>query len=155
MKNPAYNTFILLWIPVLLWMLGIFYLSSFPGNGTLYEMPKIMLLERKGAHVFEYFILTLLFIRVLILSIPNNIARVLWLSFFLTLLYAISDEVHQLFVFGRTGKAMDVLIDSMGMIGAVLLFYLKPSWCMNIFFSKTQRLYLPLKEKKHTMKMKK
>ena len=36
-------------------------------------------------------------------------------------MYAISDEVHQLFVPGRSGQATDVLIDFSGSLAAILI----------------------------------
>jgi len=43
------------------------------------------------------------------------------------IIYAITDEIHQLFVPGRSGKLEDVLIDTIGVwIGiCVLLFFVK------------------------------
>lgn len=38
------------------------------------------------------------------------------MAFSLSFCYAVSDEVHQLFVSGRAGRVSDVLIDSMGAI---------------------------------------
>lgn len=38
-------------------------------------------------------------------------------------LYAVLDEVHQLFVIGRTGQVLDIFIDTMGSITAI--FFLK------------------------------
>ena len=38
-----------------------------------------------------------------------------------SVLYAASDEVHQLFVDGRAGSAVDVLIDSGGALFGILL----------------------------------
>lgn len=109
-----------LYMPVLLWMAVIFYLSSMPGSGVEYEMPTLLLLERKGAHIFEYFLLTLLSARIFVFHMPRNIARSLWLSASFALMYAASDEIHQLFVFGRTGKATDVLIDGIGILFATV-----------------------------------
>jgi VanZ family protein len=110
------------------WMAGIFYLSSVPGSGSYYEMSRVLFLERKGAHIFEYFILTLLFLGILRLELPKNRIRVLWLSAFLAISYAITDEMHQLFVFGRTGKATDILIDSIGiLLACTLSFFLMSS----------------------------
>lgn len=37
------------------------------------------------------------------------------------LIYAISDEVHQIFVAGRTGKSQDVLIDFSGSVVGILI----------------------------------
>lgn len=116
-----------LYVPILLWMTVIFYFSSVPGSGVEYEMPRTLLFERKGAHVFEYLVLTFLIARAFSFHLTGNVSRSLWLSSFFALAYAISDEAHQLFVFGRTGKVTDVLIDSIGIAIAVsiIFFFLK------------------------------
>ena len=47
------------------------------------------------------------------------------LSAFISLIYAISDEIHQLYVPGRVGAVTDVLIDFSGVLtGLILLFLL-------------------------------
>mgnify|MGYP001948405098 CR=1 FL=1 len=46
------------------------------------------------------------------------------LSIFLAFLYACSDEVHQLFVAGRSGQVSDVLLDTIGASVGVGLYYL-------------------------------
>lgn len=43
------------------------------------------------------------------------------ISLIFCLMYAISDEVHQLFVPGRSGQATDVLIDFSGSLAAILI----------------------------------
>ncbi len=111
----------LLYITAFLWMGVIFALSSVQGDGVAYEMPRTLFLERKGAHVFEYFMLTILFFRAFSFHLPFNRTRAVILSVFVSLLYAVSDETHQLFVFGRTGKATDVLIDGLGILIAVFV----------------------------------
>ncbi|HCL00942.1 MAG TPA: VanZ family protein [Lachnoclostridium phytofermentans] len=80
-------------------------------------------LTRKVAHVTEYGILSIL------------VSFYIWVRghrgkqfFFLTILisvgYAITDEIHQLFVAGRSGRITDVLIDSIGCILGALFFLL-------------------------------
>jgi VanZ family protein len=159
-ETSPYAVKIILYAPLLLWMAVIFYLSSMTGSGAVYEMPKIMFLERKGAHIFEYAVLTLLFLRIFVFCIPKNRIRAFWLSAFLAVIYAVSDETHQLFVFGRTGKATDVLIDSVG-VGLALIgvwFLLKQRWLfVDTFFpkstSKSRLRHLPRKKKKPTIKV--
>ena len=46
------------------------------------------------------------------------------ISFLIGLLYAISDEFHQLFSSGRTAKIMDVGIDSAGVIFGIFIVYI-------------------------------
>ncbi len=99
------------WLPVLVWAGVIFAFSSIPslssGLGTL------DLVLRKGAHLTEYAILAMLFVRA-----TGSYA---W-AFPLAVAYAASDEVHQLFVRGRHGSPLDVAIDGVGaLIGLALL----------------------------------
>ena len=44
------------------------------------------------------------------------------LSIGISFLYACSDEIHQLFVPGRSGNILDVLIDTVGASVGVLVF---------------------------------
>lgn len=45
-------------------------------------------------------------------------------AFFAAAVYAATDEIHQLFVAGRSGRFSDVLIDSSGALLGVLIFAL-------------------------------
>ena len=78
---------------------------------------------RKMAHFGIYLVLGISFICFLReFSIP--VLKLLLLSIFLTFLYACSDEVHQLFVPGRSGQVSDVLLDTIGASIGVGLYYL-------------------------------
>ena len=59
----------------------------------------------KTLHVIEYAILFILYFR----ALKNPAA-----AFFLTLLYAAIDEIHQMFVPTREGRLRDVIIDGFG-----------------------------------------
>lgn len=72
---------------------------------------------RKCAHFFEYFILGLLGYNVLRHYFKQRNTIVLSIVF--VILFATSDEIHQLFVVGREGHIRDVIIDSLGGITAV------------------------------------
>ena len=84
---------------------------------------KYVVLVRKSAHFTIYLILGLL-----ILSFIREFRvvdyRAVLLSVFLTFLYSCSDEVHQLFVPGRSGEFLDVLLDSVGALSGCLLYTL-------------------------------
>lgn len=68
---------------------------------------------RKAAHVTEYAVLGVLAARVLHHS--HLTWRLVLLSAWLfATIYAATDEAHQIYVAGRTPKATDVLLDSMG-----------------------------------------
>jgi VanZ family protein len=67
---------------------------------------------RKTAHFFEYLVLgCLLFMGFLDRS---KLARSILYVFIAGMLFAVSDELHQLFVPGRTARFFDVLIDMAG-----------------------------------------
>ena len=76
---------------------------------------------RKAAHMTEYAILSVLLYlwleRWQFTELRKNI-----LAVFMSMLYAASDEIHQLFVRGRTGSARDVIIDSIGAVLGVFVF---------------------------------
>ena len=98
------------WLPVLVWAGVIFAFSSIPSlNSGLGTWDTIL---RKLAHMTEYAILAVLLVRA-----TGSYA---W-AFALAVGYAVTDEVHQLFVRGRHGSPVDVAIDAVGaLIGLAL-----------------------------------
>src|SRR3954467_9433911 len=91
------------WLPVVVWAAVIFVFSSVPSlNSGLGTWDLIL---RKCAHTTEYAILA-----VLLLRATGSYA---W-AFALTVAYAGTDEVHQIFVEGRHGSPIDVAIDAAG-----------------------------------------
>ena len=107
---------------VLIWMGVIFCFSSMQGSNIKYDPPFWFYLERKGAHVGEYFILTLLLVRLFSQRYFKK-KDILIISAMVSLLYAFSDEIHQLFVFGREGKMTDVAFDAVGIMGAIFVVW--------------------------------
>ena len=98
------------WAPVVLWAAVIFAFSSVHALSTGLGLWDTLL--RKGAHVVEFAVLGAL--------LASATGRLLP-AFVLGALYAVSDEVHQHFVPGRNGNALDVAIDAVGVaIGAAL-----------------------------------
>ncbi|MBO5454571.1 MAG: VanZ family protein [Clostridia bacterium] len=54
-----------------------------------------------------------------------RIKRNIFISQFLSIIYAISDEVHQMLIPGRNGNLFDVIIDSAGaFVGILLVFWI-------------------------------
>ena len=133
------------WILVLSWMLLIFSLSAQPAEqsrqlsggitDTVIEtvekvVPNITInrdtlshLIRKNAHFFAYFILGILVTNALYQTTKIQSKRQIMLAFIICVLYAISDEVHQLFVPGRSGEVRDVLIDSAGASVGIFMYH--------------------------------
>jgi len=111
------NYYIKYWLPVLIWMAFIYYLSSL-SNPLEQLTPKnfFFLFDFKHFiyHVIEYLILSLLLYRALKINSKNPQT----LAILVTVLYAIMDEIHQSFVPGRISSVFDVAIDSFGAIAA-------------------------------------
>jgi VanZ family protein len=105
-------TYVRRFAPPLLWMGLIFFLSAQPNLNSGLGFADFIL--RKLAHMTEYGVLWLLWLRALRWRVP------LWAAA-IAIAYACTDEFHQTFVAGRHGSPVDVLIDSAGVALAALL----------------------------------
>ena len=93
---------------------------------------------RKGAHMTEYAILAIL-VYVWLGRWQLSHRRMACTAAVLTMLYACSDEFHQLFVAGRAGRVSDVLVDSAGaVVGLALFLFFK--MCINKILDKKKEL---------------
>lgn len=124
-------------ILMLLWMFLIFLMSSFNATDSANQSNFIVniisnilnienvrllsLIIRKVAHFTEYLILGTLVIN---MFTKNNAKKTYLLSILLCIIYAISDEIHQIFTPGRACQIKDILIDSVGSITGIYLFKL-------------------------------
>ncbi len=68
-------------------------------------------LTRKAAHIFVYFVLGLLVYN-LLRTYGMSAKKTIALSILIAFGYASFDEIHQLFIPGRSGELRDVLIDT-------------------------------------------
>lgn len=78
---------------------------------------------RKCAHVLEYALMGAL-IYVLALRIPKIQTPACLpsaLAFVITFLYAVTDEIHQIFIPGRGPSVRDVLLDGIGALIGILM----------------------------------
>jgi VanZ family protein len=118
--------------PAFIWMVVIFYFSSRPDlpRNQFYLLDFLM---KKSAHVIEYFILTILLAKGL--GLKKSPQSVIY-----ALIYAFSDEIHQLFVPGRTGMLRDVLVDSIGISLALISIIMFPLWRKFLFPTPTKKL---------------
>lgn len=96
--------FLRYWFPVIGWMAVIFFLSGREST-QVSDTQLINFLFFKTLHVIEYGILFLLSKR----AMRNGMA-----AFLLTMIYAMTDEIHQIFVPTREGRLRDVIIDAFG-----------------------------------------
>jgi VanZ family protein len=133
---------VLWWILTALWCAAIFYHSGKNADASdansLYIVGLINhiltalfgadagvisnFIVRKSAHFFEYLILGILFFKSLFTGL--KLERELFVAFLCGLAYSITDEIHQVFVPGRTSKLTDVCIDTTGVVIGLLLITL-------------------------------
>ena len=112
----------LFWFPVILWMGLIFILSSF-NQLQVSEIAWKDFVIRKLAHITEYFVLYFLLFRALKNTSSLTSWKLLTTCLIITFLYAITDEYHQTFVSGRSGKSTDIGFDTTGGVIGLLFFY--------------------------------
>lgn len=141
---------IFLWLLVLAWMWLIFFLSSEPGQTSLSRSNVILEfirdrlnreisinVIRKTSHMLEFGMLTALsyvsfaatsriatnkaFIKVSSTDMKSGFEMNASFSLWITVLYAVIDEYHQIFVFGRNGSIADVLIDIAGGLAVIVI----------------------------------
>jgi len=110
---------------LLLWMAVIFTFSSLPGKQTDGPPPLWYFIERKGAHVFEYALLMLLAFRFFRYSFSQEkMTLLLLLAATFSLVYGVTDELHQFFVPLRGARMPDVFIDGLGILFMTTLLFL-------------------------------
>lgn len=136
------------WIPAAVWMLIIFFLSAQPALASnnlsrgvtkiiVETVGKIIPLDiemstlndivsqfnhfvRKFAHFSAYAVLGILVSYALS---KNKIQkRAFFLSLAICIIYAVSDELHQLFVPGRGCQFKDVIIDAAGAVSGIAIY---------------------------------
>jgi len=123
--DPSDQVAIRQWIPVIAWGVLIFCLSTsaFSATKTATIIDPILrwifpgisaaaidvghLLVRKSAHFSEYGVLFWLLVR-------GPMAERPYLAVMLCVVYALTDEGHQVFVPGRSASLYDVALDSSG-----------------------------------------
>ena len=132
-------------ILIILWMIIIFLFSSANGIESEHQsdviiiktaeminkekipeenkqklIDKYIVLVRKSAHFFLYFVLGLL-VYLFVHKKYNTSLKTFIITIIVCTLYAISDEIHQMFTFERAAEVRDVLIDMGGSLLAEFL----------------------------------
>lgn len=142
---------VLFWALTVGWIILLFYLSSETGTVSTGRSQSVLeffemlfgkgvtteTVIRKIAHVLEYAIMTVL--SFMAVRFTNRVSQTrsyaespvkliksdnemyIAFSMWLSLLTAVVDEYHQLFVDGRDGSIRDVLIDSIGIIIVLII----------------------------------
>jgi VanZ family protein len=121
MKN--YRKILKYWVPPVVWAAVIFFFSSLASVKTT-EIYWQDFLLKKTAHMIEYGVFAGLLYRAF-RSSSKTAAEALFLSLLIAVLYAASDEVHQLFTPGREPTVRDVVFDIIGASLALCLIKVK------------------------------
>lgn len=100
-----------------------FFLKRFKSLGEKQFIEKYVVIVRKTAHFILYFCLSLAIFSLLKEFYPVTLKSYLW-TVLMVFLYACSDEVHQVFVAGRSGSLVDIFLDTLaGGVAAYLYFW--------------------------------
>lgn len=103
-----------LWVPVAVYMAAIFYVSSIPE-------PPIPANTDKPLHWLAYSGLAVLVVRACAGGIPRRVsAGVAVAAMLITIGYGVTDEVHQLFVPGRSADVYDLAADAAGALAGTI-----------------------------------
>lgn len=137
MNTTKSNRLIIKYLTVIVWMLIIFLLSNEPASLSSERSDVILrtvqsidlsllqdateFIVRKFAHLLAYFVLGML-LYLLVSEYKLSVRRTMLVSIILAAAYACTDEIHQLFVTGRSGQVSDVLIDTTGALVGVLVY---------------------------------
>lgn len=152
----------LLWVPVIVMMVLIFSMSAKRGEQSagmsrqvsvkVIQMKTNVMQEqleekeveqqaekmeyyiRKLAHFSEYALLAICVIIALRYSAGRKGRSLYLLSEAICIIYALVDEVHQIFVSGRSGQLFDVLIDSVGAATGLAVVFVA-GCCISLFLA--------------------
>jgi VanZ family protein len=114
--TPLTRRRLLAWAPPVAWAALIFIASAQPGLRFVPD-EGLDFIVRKLGHMAVFGILALLLWRAF--ATTTAVRRPWAWALALTVLYAVTDELHQAFVAGRTSSARDVAIDAAGAVIAV------------------------------------
>lgn len=135
-------------IPALLWMSVIYWLSDRPalestvqseeitlrilkaasmitGYNDMEVTERTMQIEpyiRETAHFLEYAVLGFLVLVAVRAFVTAN-GKISLISILICLTYALTDEVHQLFIPGRTFQLIDIILDTAGAAVVIAVFF--------------------------------
>jgi Predicted integral membrane protein len=141
MKSRSFS-FTKYWLPVLLW-LGVIFVGStdlmsaehtsriigpilrwFDPSVSTVAIAQVQFVVRKIAHVSEYAILSVLILRALSQAQWRGRAlRAASVTLAMSAVFAATDEFHQSFVPSRTASGRDVMIDIVGVLVGVMIYW--------------------------------
>ena len=112
------SEFFVYWVPVFIWAGFIFTLSSLSAGA--FPVGLLNGVSSYLGHFFEFLVLGLIGFRALQHTFPRPVEKNYFYVGWFGLLFALSDEIHQIFVATRIFSLWDILVDFLG-IGAALI----------------------------------
>jgi len=106
------------WLSVSVYAALIFYFSCLPGECVVQPFPW----SDKAFHLLEYFPFGFLLFRAFSKAFGASAGKTLLLAVFVIMLYALSDEIHQLATEGRTFSIFDLFCDVAGALAGGLIY---------------------------------
>jgi VanZ family protein len=108
--TPRLRGLLGLWLPVIIYMAAIFYVSSLP-------QPPMPTATDKPWHLLAYLGFAVVVVRAVAGGRPRRIClRTAGRAIAIAVMYAVSDEIHQMFVPGRSADLTDLIADAAGVL---------------------------------------
>ncbi len=108
------------WVPALMWMGLIFYMSSLQTRPHTPGLEDFRY-DDKLQHAAAYAVLCMFLWWPLMQYYPRK--KVAYIAAIVAIIYAFSDEMHQIFVPTRECQVSDIIADSMGAVISSFLLY--------------------------------
>ncbi len=119
-KTIKQNHFLYYQLPAIFFMMAIFFQSSL----SHFSAPDLgFKLQDKFAHIAEFIVFSFFLRRYFVFNKKIELQKKWYLlTLIIGSLYAISDEIHQSFVPGRTSDIYDVLADIIGVLFVINMY---------------------------------
>ncbi len=127
-KTNSLRSFLIRWGPSILIMMIIFAFSSIP-SAEMPDFGSTDLLIKKSGHACGYALLA----SALLWGTGSHSLKRLLLAWLLAILYAFTDEFHQIFVPGRHSSLVDVGIDAAGGLTGLVIYRLRVQFLDGLF----------------------
>ena len=136
-KTNSNKSALRFWVPVIVWMMLIFGLSSIPGD----NIPSVLSFQNTLYHFLSYLTLTILLSRAFMntRSEIDPLEVMIFTSAF-GLAYGFSDELHQAFIPFRSTSFFDIFIDGIGSLFGSGIYIIKNKYSKGVRFGKDKAI---------------
>ena len=121
------NRVLIYWLPLVVWISGIFVVSSLPGGSYPAKIGFSIIPTEYLLHITAFFVLCLLFCRVLESKNKKpNLTSVILYCLIFTMMISFSKECVQFFIPTRSFSMKDILVDgSAAGLAMIFIFQMK------------------------------